>query len=357
MTETLFMSLSIWAMVYMLRFLREPSLPAAILASIFIGLATTVRPTAYALIPVLLPMVLFRWRVIQRQRATLLAAAVLPAMLLCGAERIGTQAYHGTAATSLAGRHLYAKAGMIDAPPAAPSADLRKLALQNALQTTFAPIRQILPAVPRWDVREFISEAYENCLEYSCSQDLKASLGLPEPAVNSLVNEVALDRIASAPTAFAALILERYRSLWTIYQLSHPNAAPVFKPFIDQHRPLPFQQYVPEFSITPQPSSTALFLQPAILVAGALTFLLAACGLLAAFYRNLDSRLAGASLASLALHASLLFSAIVGLGVRRYTLSMWPIMMAALVLGAVWAFALAKDNIQASRQRLLLPQA
>jgi hypothetical protein len=353
MTESLFMSVSILAMACMLRFLREPSLSAAILASIFVGLSATVRPSAYALIPVLLPMVLFRWRAVQGRRITLLAAALLPAMLLCAMERIGTQAYHGAATTSLAGRMLYAKAAMLDAPPAEPSTDPRKSTLQNALQFTFAPVRQILPAIPRWDVREIVSEAYENCLGYACSRDLKDSLILPEPAVNSLAKEVALERIASAPTAFAALVLERYRSLWTIYQLSNPDAGPVFKAFIDEHRPLPFEQYMPEFSITPQPSSMAAFLRPAVLAAGAVTFLLTACGLLAAFYRNLDVRLAGASLASLAVHASLLFTALVGVGIRRYTFGVWPIMMAALILGAAWASTLAIDYKQALRQRPL----
>jgi hypothetical protein len=347
LTESLFMTLSIMMMVFMLQFLRFPSLSSAALASLFVGLATIVRPSAYALIPALLLMVIFRWRAIPGQRIVLMTAALLPAILICTLERIGTQTYHGAAATSVIGRLLYAKAGMIDARPASPSQDPRKLALENALQYDFAPIRKILNAVvPRWDVRESISELYEECLEYDCSQDLRNSLNLPEPAIESLEMEVGLARIASAPQAFVLLGMERYRSLWTVYQLKHPDSAPVFKAFVDEHRPLPFQDRIPWFDQIPQPSRLALFVRPVILAIGGLTLMLGVFGLIGAFYRNLDTRLAGASLTSLTLHGSLLFTALVGVGIRRYTFGLWPVMMASLILAAAWARSLATRHSQ-----------
>lgn len=347
MTESLFMSLSIMMMVFMLQYLRFPSVTSAALASLFVGLAATVRPSAYALIPALLLMVIFRWRAIPGQRIVLMTAALLPAILICTLERIGTRTYQGAAATSIIGRRLYARAGMIDAPPASPSQDPRKLALENALQYDFAPIRKILNAVPRWDVRESISENYESCLEFGCSQDLRNSLNLPEPAIESLEQEVGLARIASAPQAFAVLGMERYRSLWTMYQIKHPGAAPVFKAFIDEHRPLPFQDRMSSyFDEIIQPSRLALFVRPVILAIGGLTLMLGVFGLIGAFYRNLDTRLAGASLTSLTLHGSLLFTALVGIGIRRYTFGFWPVMMASLILAAAWAHSLATRHSQ-----------
>ncbi len=244
---------------------------------------------------------------------------------------------------------------MIDAPPAAQADDPRKTALQNALQSAFAPIRQILPAIPRWDVREFISEAYENCMEYACSESLRSSLGLPEPAVDNLAMDAGLARIASAPAAFFALALERYRSLWTVYQVSHPDAAPVFNAVLKEHR-LPFREDLHELDAAAHPSLIALFVRPGVLAAGAITFLFAVLGFLAALHNNLSSWLAGASLASLAVHASLLFTALVGLGIRRYTFGMWPLLMAALVLGAAWAFFIALEYRQALFQRRPLPE-
>jgi hypothetical protein len=346
LTESLFMTLSIMMMVFMLQFLRFPSLSSAALASLFVGLAAIVRPSAYALIPALLLMVIFRWRAIPGQRIVLMTAALLPAILICTLERIGTQTYQGAAATSVIGRLLYAKAGMIDARPASPSQDPRKLALENALQYDFAPIRKILNAVPRWDVREWISEEYEECLEYRCSQDLRNSLNLPEPAIESLAMEVGLARIASAPQAFVLLVMERYRFLWTMYQNSHPDSAPVLKAFIDEHRPLPFQDRIPWFDQIPQPSRLALFVRPVIIAIGGLTLMLGVFGLIGAFYRNLDTRLAGASLTSLTLHGSLLFTALVGLGDPRYTYGLWPVMMASLILAAAWAHSLATRHSQ-----------
>ncbi len=341
MTESLQMTLFMLLMVFLLRFLRTPSPSPAALTSLFVGLACALRPSSYALIPALLLMVMFRWKVIQGQRVVLLAAALLPAILLAAVERIGTKVYHGAAATSLAGRHFYAKAGMIDAPPAVPSADPRKLALENALQSSFAPIRQILPTVPRWDVREAMSEDYEVCLEYACTLDLKNSFNLPPAAVNSLLMEVALARIEGAPEAYAGLVWERYLSLWTMYQSNHPGAFPVYKAFLQEHAPLPFQNYIDHFNEPPLPSQVAWFVRPAIIAIGGLTFVLGAFGLIGSFFRNFETRLAGAFWASLTLHASQFLTALVGVGIARYTLALWPLMMASLALAGGWALCLA----------------
>ncbi len=335
------MTFTVIVMIFMVRFLRLPSVSLAALASCFVALAAIVRPSAYALIPALALMVIFRWKAIQGRRVVLVAAAILPALILCAIERIGTQTYHGAAATSIAGPNIYAKAAMIDAPPALPSQDPRKIALQNALQTDFAPIRQILNGVPRWDVRESISDSYEECVEYRCSQEIKASLNIPEPEVNRLALAVGLDRIARAPLAFAALVWERYRSLWTIYQLSFPPAVPVFKSFVAEHSPLPFQDQAAVFTENPQPSLLALFVRPGMLAVGGLTFLMAAFGLIAALRRNLDARIAGASLIALTLHGSLIFTALTAVGLRRFTFGMWPVIMVALMLFAGWTLDLA----------------
>ncbi len=187
MTESLFMTTSILSLAFMLMHLRLRSISSAALASLFVGASACVRPSAYALIPALLVMVIFTWSAIQTRKVIIVIVAILPAIFICAVERLGTRSYHGSAARSLAGLIFFAKSGMIDAPPSISSSYPGKFALESALQSTFAPIRQLLLEVPRWDVREVISEAYEECLEYTCTKKLKESLNLSAPMVDKLI--------------------------------------------------------------------------------------------------------------------------------------------------------------------------
>ncbi len=357
MTESLFMTLSIFMIVFIVRFLSLPTLSSAALASLFAALAAIVRPTGYAFFPALFLLAVFRWRLIEGHRLAFMAAALLPAILICGIERAGSKLYHGAEETGMVGPHLYAKAALLDAPAATPPADPHKVALQKALESDFAPIRQIVSEIPRWEVREVISEFYENCLEYDCSASVKDSLGLPLPAVNRLSGEVALTRIENAPEAFALLVWDRYRSLWTLYQATHPANLPALRTFLDQHRPMPFesglQRDSPEFRATMPPSQLAVFVQPGILVIGALTLMLGVSGLAGACYRILETRLAASSLLSLALHGSMLLTAVSALGLRRFTFGLWPMMMAALILAVSWTYGFTRSHAKSRLEQLL----
>jgi hypothetical protein len=111
----------------------------------------------------------------------------------------------------------------------------------------------------------------------------------------------------------------------------------VFNTFIEAHRPLPFQDRLLGVSEIATPSTIGRFVRPLGLGLGFLTCGLAIIGLAAgARLRALDGRLATASLASLTVHATFLVTAATGLGILRYTISMWPAMMTALALGVDW---------------------
>jgi hypothetical protein len=337
MTESLSMTALIWFLCVIVFFLRTASISAAVMASVVVGLASAIRPSAYALLVTLPIMVLFRWKALAGRRSVMLAAVLCPALSLIAIERSATSAYHGAAATSLAGRHFFAKAGMIEAPEAAASDDAPTQLLNATLQSRYAPIRALLDVVPRWDVRDALSESYEGCLEYSCIEDVRDSLHLPEAEMNRLALRVGLARIRRSPMAYASLVWERYRSLWTLYKLRYPDAASVFNAFIEAHRPLPFQDRLLDVSEIATPSTIGRFVRPLGLGLGFLTCGLAIIGLAAgARLQALDGRLAAASLASLTVHGTFLVTAATGLGILRYTISMWPAMMTALALGVGW---------------------
>ncbi len=337
LTESIFMTFCLLFLTATLRFIRLTSLQSLLFASLFAGLAAITRPTGYALLPVLAFMVLMPGLKTEGRRLALLLAALLPLLTLGFAERLATNAYHGAEATSLAGRHYYAKAALLEAPPAASGeTDPHAIILEQALDERFASIRNLLRHQTRWDVRQYFSENYETCLEYACVSDLRTTIALPAPAFNEMALRVGLARIQRAPLAFLALTWDHYLSLWTMYKAQYPYATPFLNTTLKENNPLPFANLA-EFPQHIEPRFLAMIVRPAIQIIGFLTAALALVGLASVLLRRpLRAPLAAATLSSLSLHSCLMFTAILGVGIPRYTLSMWPIMMTAVILVSCW---------------------
>jgi hypothetical protein len=348
MTESLFMSLLVMLSGMAIRFFGLPNGRWAAAASLMAGLAAAVRPSGYAFFPILALMVLM-----VRQRTPtalwkLLAAALIPMMLVIGVERWYAMHRHGPRATSLLGTHLFAKAGMIDAPPhATTEIDPWRERLLDALEEDFAPIRKLLREAPNSGIRTAMLSDYETCLEYSCIDPLRKTLrtdaDLLPSAINSLLSNVGLQRIKSAPFEYMALSWMHYRRMWSEFFRYNPMFFQGYRDYIAAHRPLPFEEYVPAL-IPEQPrNSNEIFAyrpphwRPMMI--GGLVSGMAFLGLVFTWQGRLPSPSAGiAALSGLTVHSLVILTALVGVGIPRYMTVLWPALMISLVFAIRWVF-------------------
>jgi hypothetical protein len=315
LTESLFVSGLVAFLAAMTRFTRAPTWRAALLAACIAGLTAMVRRTAVTF-------------------------AVIVAFLIGVADLVGARALHGNRLTSLTGRHLFAKAALIDAPaPAAVAADALQARLAHELDASFAGIRALLAAAPR-EIRPSLTLYYETCLQWPCVSALRESLERPDAALNDHFAAAALARIRRAPGEFASLTLTHYISLWTVFKLQHPDTLRVMSEFLAAHRPLPFERET--FKVQPSdpieftPWEPVRWGQPAVLGVGVFTVGIAAIGIAQAIRGTASTTLVVAALASLTAHASLLFSALAAAGISRFMLGIFPAVIMASVLGLWW---------------------
>jgi protein-S-isoprenylcysteine O-methyltransferase Ste14 len=214
------------------------------------GASAVVRRTGFALVPVMLLMVLMqRHRLKGLQPGLFFVAAIAPFAVLVGAEQAVAPIVHAGQASSLMGRHLFAKAAMIDAPPAAPSGDPLRRALDQHLEHSYAPIRRLLAGAPR-EVRAVLSIYYETCLQGGCVDQSRALMpDRGESAQTEALGLAGRARLRRAPLEFARLTALHYGSLWTVNRLRHPDTAAALNTFVAAHRPLPFEKEA--FSLEP----------------------------------------------------------------------------------------------------------
>jgi len=349
LSESLFLSLLVTFLALASRFSRVPTWHLMVLIAVTAGLAGTVRRTGFALVPVMLVMVLLeRHRLKAPQAALSFVAALAPFFVIVGAEQAIAPIMHHGHTSSLMGRHMFAKAALIDAPAAKapagkPSAsdDLRRK-LDEHLEVDYAPIRAFLASAPR-DLRAMLSIYYETCLQGGCvdrSRELMADRD--EAEQTKTLGNAAYTRIARAPIAFLDLLAMNYGSLWTVDRLRHPDRAERVTAFIASHRPMPFEHLAfrlePEHTLAFQPSARIRYAQWAVTALAIWTALLAAAGLIGvAMPEKLPPLLTMAAIAALAAHGCLLLTAATAAGFARFTLGIWPAIVTAALCGA-WAF-------------------
>jgi hypothetical protein len=342
LSESLFLSLLVTFLALAIRFSYSPTWHLMVLAAMTAGLAGSVRRTGFALVPVMLVMVLLeRRRLKARQLAWLVVAALGPFLAIAGAEQAMAPIMHHGRTSSLMGRHMFAKAALIDAPAAA-SSDPTQAALDRHLEHDYAPIRAFLASAPR-DLRAVLSLYYETCLQGGCvDRSREVMPDLDEAGQTATLAGAANARIARAPIAFLDLLALNYGSLWTVDRLRHPDRAERLTAFIAAHRPMPFERLA--FSLEPdqvlafRPSPRIRYAQWAITALGIWTALVALAGLIGiAMPERLSPLLTVAAVAALAAHACLLLTAATAAGFARFTLGIWPAIVTAALCGA-WAF-------------------
>ena len=233
LSESLFLSLLIVFLGLAVRFAYHPTWHLMVLVATTAGLNATVRRTAFALVPVMLMMVLLeRYRLRGSQPALFFVAALAPFLVIIGAEQAAAPLVHAGKSSSLMGRHMFAKAALIDAAPAPSSSDPVRTALDAQLQTDYAPIREFLASAPR-DIRGVLSMYYETCLQGGCVDRSRALMpNLDESVQTEAMGHAGTSRIFRAPMAFLDLVVMNYQALWTVERLRHPDRAPALTAFV-----------------------------------------------------------------------------------------------------------------------------
>jgi hypothetical protein len=349
LSESLFLSLLIVFLGLAVRFTYHPTWHLMVMVATAAGLGATVRRTGFALVPVMLIMVLLeRHRLRGSQPALFFVAALAPFLVVIGAEQAAAPLVHAGQSSSLMGRHMFAKAALIDAPPAPPSSDPVRAALDAQLQTDYAPIRSFLASAPR-DIRGVLSMYYETCLQGACVDRSRALMpNAGESAQTETMGHAGTSRISRAPLAFLDLLMMNYQALWTIDRLRHPDRAPALTAFVASHRPMPFEREA--FSLEPdqvlefQSSPRVRYAQIAISALAIWTGVIAIVGLAGIFIAPRVPRpLVIAGVAALAAHGGLLLTASLAAGFSRFTLGLWPAIVTAAIFG-LWALRSSKPS-------------
>lgn len=326
---------------------RAPLIAAAMLC----GIATSIRPSCLPIIIVPLCAVLLAPHV--RQRIKLVALILIAWAAPLVVERLYSKIKHGSELTSPLGRHAFMKAAVIDAPTTLTrSHDPLDRRLVQALNRDFEPIRHTINKAADRDVRYILLTNYEACIAWACGSRIVEGVQRSRPEIDRALFRTGLGRLETNPIGYLKLAATEYHRMWLLHPRKHPDLAPKYNAFLKREGPLPFQTLL---SIEGQPTpaeqqkpilrlNRAVFASIGILAA--LLTIFSAC-----WHRKALNRVAFCLL--LGTQAVLVFCALTAVGLPRYVMGMWPMLVAGLLLGALGLLALWKPQLDEHGSRLL----
>lgn len=336
LSESLFLSLLVTFLALTVRFMHHPTWRLMVAIAIAAGLSAMVRRTGVAFVPVMLVMVLIkRDHLIGSRAPVFFVAALAPFAVIVGVEQAVAPVVYAGEPSSLTGRHLFAKAGLIDAAAAPVTGDPVRRALDDQLENGYAPIRRMLAAAPP-HVRAVLTMYYETCLQGGCADEARAATGeATEARQTAVMGGAGLARIRRAPINFLHLTWMHYGSLWTVNRLRHPDIAADLSAFIATHRPLPYEELAmalgPDRTMQFNGSEIVRYAQYAVFAIAVFTAAIALVGVIAAVTNlQLPPAVGTAAVAAITLHASLILTALLAAGFARFLLGLWPALVMAL---------------------------
>jgi hypothetical protein len=340
MSEALATPLIILLLGCVTGFLSGGSRRMILAASVLAGLAAAARPSCLPLLAAPALAILLSGDLGWPGKLKLLGASAALWLAPLAADRLNSMAVHGDQLTSLAGRHVYAKASLIDAP-GIDQAGLSPVerGLTRVMEQDFQPIRDLLATTPPGPVRDALRLHYEVCMQYACNDRPLGVTSVDPKARDDALLKVGLARLRQKPWEFASLTWSEYRGMWQLHPTKHPSIAEAFNRFLAAREPIPFQSELgPAGAAVPKSEQKELFRFNRALFAtiGFVTPILMLLLIYLHFSRRRHPLLAAALISLITLQAVLAFCATTGVGIPRYLMAMWPAIVCSFVFAGYY---------------------
>lgn len=303
------------------------------------GLLAATRPVLLPLImiPILAALTLSNKKL--RLVLTCLSIALVP----IGLERVVSNVRHGDRLTSLAGKHVFAKASLLNgrADHTEPrSATERRLA--TLMLTEYNSIRAELRRAPPGPIRDALRLNYEICIQYACTQDALAAGMPPDHVMNAAMLKVGLPRLLGDIPGYVRLSWDEYKGMWLHHSAKHPDLAKNFRDYLTSRGELPFKRSLGEAGVSvPVSEQRSIYrvTRPLFLVIGLALGSITLISVGAVLRRSQHPYLLVTLLASLSVQLTLVFASLTGVGIARYAMSLWPPMVVSLLFGLLYMLA------------------
>ncbi len=343
LTESLFISLLCLIIGAIALSAHRPTWRWMAVAALACGLAIAVRPAGISLLAIWPFLFWLTWRRCEGRRLAVTAAIVAPIALCLAAESVIWHASHDSdSRPSLADRHLFAKALIIEPGPSLSDPELAGIVTTG--REIMAPARELIAGAPSHYARAILLAEFEVAGQHATysrvfSPEVRAVADWRGLEEHRVVAQIGRPAMLSSPVAWIGNALTHYTGLWSRAFVT-PATLKEFQSYIDEAERNELFETVSVFTQGVEHGSKPPFIVRFAMGVGLMTLPFAVA--LAVWQRLRqtcpDGRLAVAAVGAWAVHTHLLFVGLFGVMAGRYADSMAPFMAVSGALLALWAF-------------------
>ena len=343
LTESIFISLLCLMIGCIVLSAHRPTWQWMALAALACGLAITFRPAGLSLLAIWPLLFWLTWRRCEGRRLALAAAAVAPIALCIVAENVIWHAYHDNdSRPSLADRHLFSKALIIEPEPSLSDPELAGIVAMG--REVMAPARALIAGAPSLYARATLLAEFEVTGQHETygkvfSPAVRAVAGQRGLEEHRLLAQMGRPAMLSSPVAWIGNGLTHYTGLWSRAFVT-PATLDEFQSYIDETQR---NELFDRISVFRQGvlhgSRLGFLLRFSLGIALAILPIAAAIAVWQRIRQPCpDGRLVVAAVGAWAVHSHLLFVGLFGVMAGRYADSMAPMMAVSGTLLALWAW-------------------
>ncbi|WP_167448621.1 hypothetical protein [Thalassospira lucentensis] len=328
LTDSLFLSFTILICAALLALVRSPqSMLAWLMLGAMVGASVMLRPVGFSFFPMIPLTYFYVFDRGDRTGRNFLISSLVVALMVFAAGKAIHYSVHGVSDSSLASRHLFAKSALISAGEAPFPKESLHGKLWNDLEANAISVRNLLDEAVFVNpgVSAFLLRNYEVYFQYRyISNMLTKYPGLSEDNLNEVIFDVGLARLKRNPIGYIGLTARHFSGLWQPFSSSFSPFVAVSNSFIERKSPLPFNENnaaVPRvleprfFSYIAYPSALFVWMGASLLLAVQLICFVKK--------RNIHRDLVIPLIMSLMVNGNFLLISLLGVGIGRYSLSMF----------------------------------
>ena len=236
LTESIFVSLLCLMIGAIALSAHRPTWQWFAFAALACGLAIAVRPAGLSLLAIWPLLFWLTWRRCEGRRLALAAAAVAPIALCIVAENVIWHAYHDNdSRPSLADRHLFSKALIIEPEPSLSDPELAGIVAMG--REVMAPARALIAGAPSLYARATLLAEFEVTGQHETygkvfSPAVRAVAGQRGLEEHRLLAQMGRPAMLSSPVAWIGNGLTHYTGLWSRAFVT-PATLDEFQSYID----------------------------------------------------------------------------------------------------------------------------
>lgn len=357
LTESLFITLLCVMMGTLMMLLVKPAWWLAAVSALACGLAITVRPAGFSLLPIWPIVLWFIWGRCDGQRVRITSAIIVPIALCLLVDNAVWRVHHGLGTkTSLVNIHLFSKALMIESEPKPIGLDRELARFMARGREMTAPARELIHGSPDLRTRAYMLARIESGAQYRMYARMfrgyeKELLRRRGGDSFQLRGQIGWAALTSAPVAWMKNALVHYWGLWFgAWGNFTPDDALRYNAYVKDTYVDHVHATLFSDSLLSDTVGTGGRLHRWGLMLGLCASLLSLAFAVSQKMRRgmdaTDNRLVAACLAGLMVHGNYLMIGLVNFSLSRYAIAMYPLLAVCCLLSADWALQRSARHVR-----------